>query len=145
MSRDAKAVANRVSPKRVGDVMHGSFVHSSNNANKFSNCQANTSGLRQIIWPHKIGGMTEKARPFSDIAARLEWHRNLMDMTQSEYAASIGKKRAAYSLWEAGTHRLSLDGALALRKKYGLSLDFMYEGIDDALPMTLRNAWRERP
>ena len=61
------------------------------------------------------------------------------------YAASIGVKRSAFSLWEAGTHRMSLDGALALRSKYGLSLDFMYEGIDDALPMTLRAAWRGRP
>lgn len=89
--------------------------------------------------------MNEKARPFADIAERLKWHRALMGMTQKEYAATIDKKREAYSLWEAGTHRLSLDGALALRKKYGLSLDFMYEGIDDALPMTLRNAWRDRP
>lgn len=68
-----------------------------------------------------------------------------MRMNQDEYASSIGVKRSALSLWEAGTHRLSLDGALALRSKYGLSLDFMYEGIDDALPMTLRNAWRDKP
>lgn len=85
-------------------------------------------------------------RPFADIAARIRWHREIiMNMTQDAYASSIGVKRPAFSLWEAGTHRLSLDGALALRTKYGLSLDFMYEGIDDALPMTLRNAWRDRP
>lgn len=83
--------------------------------------------------------------PFGDIATRLLWHRETMGMTQADYAASFGFKRAAYSLWEAGSHRLSLDGALAIRRKYGLSLDFMYEGIDDALPMTLRNAWRDRP
>ena len=88
----------------------------------------------------------EKPRPYADIAERLKWHREVvMGMKQDEYAASIGHKRAAFSLWEAGTHRLSLDGALSLRNKYGLSLDFMYEGIDDALPMTLRNAWRDRP
>ena len=88
----------------------------------------------------------EKPRPYADIAERLKWHREtIMEMSQEAYAASIGHKRAALSLWEAGAHRLSLDGALALRSKYGLSLDFMYEGIDDALPMTLRNAWRDRP
>lgn len=88
----------------------------------------------------------EKPRPYADIAERLKWHREaVMGMKQDEYAVSIGHKRSALSLWEAGTHRLSLDGALALRNKYGLSLDFMYEGIDDALPMTLRNAWRDRP
>lgn len=87
----------------------------------------------------------EKIRPFADIAERLKWHREkIVGATQAEYAATIGVKRSAYSLWEAGTHRLSLDGSLALRSKYGLSLDFMHEGNDDALPMTLRNAWRDR-
>jgi transcriptional regulator with XRE-family HTH domain len=89
--------------------------------------------------------MDDKARPFMHIADRLRWHRELMGLNQNDYAASIGVKRSAFSLWEAGTHRMSLDGALALRNKYGLSLDFMYEGIDDALPMTLRNAWRDKP
>lgn len=88
----------------------------------------------------------QKPRPFADIAERIKWHREqVMGLNQSAYAESIGVKRSALSLWEAGTHRLSLDGALALRHKYGLSLDFMYEGIDDALPMTLRLAWRDRP
>jgi transcriptional regulator with XRE-family HTH domain len=89
--------------------------------------------------------MENKDRPHADIAERLKWHREMMGLTQDQYAAQIGTKRAAYSLWEAGTHRLSLNGALALRERYGLSLDFMYEGIDDALSMTLRNAWRDRP
>lgn len=88
----------------------------------------------------------DKIRPYADIAERLKWHREqIVGLKQEDYAATIGIKRPAYSLWEAGTQRLSLDGALALRSKYGLSMDFMYEGIDDALPMTLRNAWRERP
>ena len=86
----------------------------------------------------------KKTRPFEDIATRLKWHRTkVLGQTQAEFVESIGVKRSAYSLWEAGTQRLSLDGALVLRKKYGLSLDFLYEGNDDALPMALRNAWRE--
>ena len=89
--------------------------------------------------------MNDAPKPFADIADRLRWHRQLCGLNQDEYAAKIGFKRSAYSLWEAGSHRLSLDGALALRKRWGLSLDFMYEGIDDALPMTLRSAWLDRP
>jgi transcriptional regulator with XRE-family HTH domain len=84
-------------------------------------------------------------KPFEDIAERLKWHREIEGMDQAEYAAEIQTKRSTYSLWEAGSHRLSLNGAIALRRRWGLSLDFMYEGIDDALPMTLRRAWRERP
>ena len=88
---------------------------------------------------------TQMQKPFSDIATRLKWHRDMLDLTQEEYAKTLGVKRSRYSKWEAGADRLSLDGALVLRRKYGLSLDFMYEGIDDALPMTLRNAWLDKP
>jgi transcriptional regulator with XRE-family HTH domain len=89
--------------------------------------------------------MSEREKPFADIAERLLWHREMLGLRQEDYATKLGMKRSRFSLWENGTHRLSLDGALALRRTFGLSLDFMYEGIDDALPMTLRNAWRDRP
>lgn len=128
-----------------GYLMHSEFVHAAHIAKYVSNSQANSSVLRQNSWRATIPAMQGDEKPFSDIADRIRWHRNLIGMNQDEYAAAIGFKRSAFSLWEAGSHRLSLDGALALRVKWGLSLDFMYEGIDDALPMTLRNAWRERP
>lgn len=126
--------------------MDGMLIHTAHIAKSLSICKAKHAMSRQLSWPIMLAPMDEsKIRPFADIAERLKWHREcVVDMTQAEYAASIGFKRGAYSLWEAGTHRLSLDGALALRRKYGLSTDFMYEGIDDALPMTLRNAWLER-
>jgi transcriptional regulator with XRE-family HTH domain len=85
-----------------------------------------------------------RGKPFGDIAERVRWHRELLQLTQDQYAKRISSKRPKINNWESGDHRLSLDGALALRREFGLSLDFMYEGIDDALPMTLRNAWRER-
>lgn len=88
----------------------------------------------------------EKAdKPFGDIAERIRWHRALEGMDQRDYAEKAGLKRAQLSNWESGNTRLSIDGALALRRTYGLSLDFMYEGIADALPMTLRSAWMDRP
>lgn len=127
------------------DVMDGWFVHGRYNAKSVSICLANKSTLRQKNWQAKIAPMKELARPYLDIAERLLWHRNLTGLSQEFYAEKISMKRARYSLWEAGTHRLSLDGSLALRNKWGLSLDFMFAGIDDALPMTLRSAWRDRP
>lgn len=84
---------------------------------------------------------TDRARPFLDVAERIQWHRQIVGLTQKQYAQSILTKRSAFSLWEAGTHRLSLNGALAIHHKYGLTLDFLYLGDSDALPMTLRNAW----
>lgn len=84
-------------------------------------------------------------KPFLDIAQRLNWHRNMLGLDQKPYAEKAGLKRSQLSNWEAGNTRLSLDGALALRRTYGLSLDFMYEGIADTLPMALRSAWMESP
>ena len=69
----------------------------------------------------------------------------MLGLDQKQYAEGAGLKRSQLSNWEAGNTRLSLDGALALRRTYGLSLDFMYEGIADTLPMALRSAWIESP
>lgn len=121
------------------------FVHSPTMTNKLSFVKTRESVLGQISCPRIIEDMNLDEKPFGDIAARLRWHRDLMGLTQKDYAERIGQKRAALNNWESGDYRLSLDGALALRRTYGLSLDFMYEGIDDALPMTLRKAWSERP
>lgn len=101
--------------------------------------------LRQKSWRDSLCVMARTVKPYGDIALRLQWHRTLEGLEQKEYAEKAGLKRSQLSNWEAGNTRLSLDGALALRKTYGLSLDFMFEGIADALPMTLRSAWMERP
>lgn len=84
-------------------------------------------------------------KAYQDIANRLKWHRDLLELNQEEYALRAGLKRNQLSNWEAGSNRIGLDGARALRKTYGLSLDFIYEGDPDTLPMTLRNAWLDRP
>ena len=89
--------------------------------------------------------MDEKNRPFADIAARIRWHRALEALDQKAYAQRLGVTRSSLNNWESGDYRLSLDGGLAMRRTFGLSLDFMFEGIDDALPMTLRQAWRDSP
>lgn len=101
--------------------------------------------LPQISWHGTIAAMDLSNKPFGDIAERLRWHRALEGLEQKEYAEKAGLKRSQLSNWESGDYRLSLDGARSLRRTYGLSLDFMFEGIDDALPMTLRAAWRDKP
>ncbi len=140
MMRDTKFLLYLFAADRVGDDMNA--THTTPFARLFRTSQAKNSGRDLCV---NFAQLENVDKPFEDIAARLRWHRGLLDMTQEQYAERLGVKRSRYSRWEAGKDRLSLDGALALRRKYGLSLDFMYEGIDDALPMTLRNAWSERP
>jgi DNA-binding XRE family transcriptional regulator len=113
--------------------------------NNLSSVKATFPAYRQKVCHAIIASMIDPDRPFADIAARIKWHRGLEGLDQETYARQAGLKRAQLNNWENGNFRLSVDGALALRRTYGLSLDFMYEGIDDALPMTLRRAWRERP
>lgn len=81
-------------------------------------------------------------RPFAEIGNRLAWHRQLTGMSQKDYAATIGAKRAIYSMWESGTARVSLDAALKIEHRHGLSLDFLYLGHEETLPMALRLAWK---
>lgn len=99
--------------------------------------------VRHFSWQDILRHM-EKV-PYGDIAARIRWHRALQGLNQAEYASMAGLKRPQVSNWELGQQRVSIDGAMALRRTYGLSLDFIYEGIEDALPMTLRKALLDNP
>lgn len=144
MSGNAQSLADFIRAEGVG--YDDDLFHAPHYAKLFRKWQAKRNGLQaNFVRRNDAGVNAHAAKPFADIADRLKWHRNSLGLTQEEYAEAIGVKRSRYSRWEAGSDRLSLDGALALRKKYGLSLDFLYEGNADALPMTLRNAWIDRP
>lgn len=108
---------------------------------KPSDAQLSAKSLGAYLPPDMDG-----KKPYADIGLRLRWHRDLLGLDQAQFVKPMPSvKRAAYSNWEAGSTRLSLNGALEIRRTYGLSLDFMYEGNSDALPMSLRQAWLERP
>ena len=129
----------------TGGMVGAIGFHSLTMPNSLARVKTSERGLPQILWQATIPDMDLDSRPFGDIADRIRWHRQLEGPDQREYAEKAGLKRAQLSNWESGDYRLSLDGARALRRTYGLSLDFMFEGIEDALPMTLRAAWRDRP
>lgn len=101
------------------------------------------TGFIQKTFARKIAAMpTAPDKPYSDIGERLRWHRELMGKDQAQYVAPLKSvKRSAYSNWEVGSSRLSLNGALEISETYGLSLDFLYRGNADTLSLALRNAW----
>lgn len=86
-----------------------------------------------------------QARPWAPIAARLRAIREIYEMNQRTFANGAGLNHKQYANWESGNYRISVDGARALRSKYGPTLDFIYDGIEDALPMNIRKALSERP
>ena len=81
-----------------------------------------------------------------EVWERMLWHRKtFMQMTQAAYAAEIGVNAGTYALWEGGLRRLTLSGAVAIATRWGLSLDFILLGREEALPINVLKAWLSRP
>ena len=84
-------------------------------------------------------------RTYGEIAVRLRRAREAFGLDQTEFARRAGLKNQTYSNWESGNFRISIDGALALRETYGLSMDFIYCGNIDALPHKIAKAIESSP
>lgn len=80
-------------------------------------------------------------RTYGDIAERLNWHMRFEGLDQAGYAKRAGFTRQQVGNWMAGTGRIGLDGALKLHDIFGLSLDWIYLGDAETLPISLRKAW----
>lgn len=87
-----------------------------------------------------------KERPdYTDIAERITAFREYLDMSASEFAREHGFSTSQLSNWEAGTRRISVDAAMRLYERYGLSLDFIYLGRLSALPHNLATELSPKP
>jgi transcriptional regulator with XRE-family HTH domain len=82
---------------------------------------------------------------FSEIAHRLRAVRSFYGLSSIEYAQQADVNPKSYSQWESGDHRISVDGAIRLRERYGISLDFIYLGSIDTLPAKIANAVSSSP
>lgn len=87
--------------------------------------------------------MANSKNPFHETGLRLRWHRDFLGLEQREYAEKAKINPKTYSNWETGYAQVSLRGARSLRAAYQLTLDFIIEGVPDALPATLFKAWSE--
>nr|WP_321457213.1 helix-turn-helix transcriptional regulator [uncultured Cohaesibacter sp.] len=84
---------------------------------------------------------TDKA----EVAERLRWVRKQFSPDQKSFAESLGVDQKRYSNWETGTSRLSLQGALLISDRFGVSLDFLYFGRVDTLSQQMRKDWMSNP
>lgn len=74
---------------------------------------------------NRVGAINaDAAHPIT--AQRVRSLRAASEMTQADFAELIGASRAQLGNWETGMGRLSLNGALALREAFGVSLDWLY-------------------
>ena len=76
---------------------------------------------------------------FGEIALRLRAVRAIFGYNQRDFALGANVEPKSYSQWESGKFRISINGAIRLRERYGLSLDFIYCGSLVSLPHGLAN------
>lgn len=151
MDSHTTSVSNFSSPEQFNHLRHGqNFVsmisHGDSNDKLFVIGQDKKMSVPTKNLSCIPNNMTDDAKhPFKEIGDRIAWLRKeVLQLDQHAFAESIQMKRARFAHWEIGSSRLSLDGAMAIRDKHGLSLDFLYYGDDGSLPMNLRNSWRDR-
>lgn len=63
------------------------------------------------------------------IGPRLKALRLAVDCrTQQDFAHEIGVEKNTYNPWEKGTRELTFEGALLIRKRYKVPLDYLFFG-----------------
>jgi transcriptional regulator with XRE-family HTH domain len=76
-------------------------------------------------------------RSFEAIAARLIRTREALGLHQAEFCRRAEIASNTYNQWEKALGRPSLDQALKLVDRFGLTLDWIYLGAAGALPADL--------
>lgn len=146
MLRHASGSGDNIIPDGIRDLLHDFLGHVMTMPNNLEQVKPRNRTLALCRIQRTLKAMpTSSEHPFADIGARLKWHRELLGLDQAAYVTRTKTiKRTAYSNWEVGATRLSLNGAMELVDAYGLSLDFLYFGNVDTLPMALRSAWMSK-
>ena len=75
-----------------------------------------------------------------EIARRLRMTRAVFDLTQGAFAAKAGLTASTYNRYERATRVPAIEQAIELCEAYGLTLDWIYRGVPDGLP--LHTCWR---
>lgn len=85
-----------------------------------------------------LGMAVPNAESTAAIARRLKATREALGFsTQHEFATALGVDRSSYNLFENGKRRLTNDVALKMRRKFNISLDWIYCGEASQLPVGL--------
>lgn len=89
--------------------------------------------------------INEDKYPYWRIGQRLQALRETTGMSKTEFAAFCGFNYTRYVNWETGHRRMLPDEAVVLCEKLGVTLDFIYRGIEAQLPHSLVMALSSSP
>jgi transcriptional regulator with XRE-family HTH domain len=57
-----------------------------------------------------------------------------LKLTATGFCDLTGIQPNRFSQWKSGTHPPSIDGAMAIRRKWGVTLDWIYFGSPSGMP-----------
>lgn len=89
--------------------------------------------------------INEEKYPYWRIGQRLQALRETTGMSKTDFAAFCGYNYTRYINWESGHRRMLPDEAEVLCVKFGVTLDFIYRGIEAQLPQSLAKAMSSKP
>lgn len=89
--------------------------------------------------------INEVKYPYWRIGQRLTAIRQTTGMSKTDFAAVNGYNYTRYINWESGHRRMLPDDAEILCNKFGVTLDFIYRGIEAQLPHSLVIAMSSKP
>jgi transcriptional regulator with XRE-family HTH domain len=85
-----------------------------------------------MIDPDDIGDFA------ADVGRRLRLSRRALgDLDQQEFGEEAGLSQSRYNKFETGSRPLTLEAAMKLCERWGLTLDWLYRGDPSGLPHKL--------
>lgn len=81
----------------------------------------------------------------AEVGRRLDEARQALALDHAEVARNAGISPQRWSNYITGLRPISLDIALFLCDKYGLTLDYIYRGRYDGLPLSLAERLAPKP
>jgi transcriptional regulator with XRE-family HTH domain len=80
---------------------------------------------------------TPAADTLTELGRRLRDYREALTMNQAEFAKGAGLAVNTYNQWEQGKKRPDVAGAARICDAHGLTLDYIYRGKTDGLPVAI--------
>ena len=86
---------------------------------------------------HQRRNVEKNSKNTDPVARRLALTREILGLTEKEFAQRAGVILSRYHLWETGRSPISLSSAITICDTHGLTLDWLYRGKTLGLPWQL--------
>jgi DNA-binding XRE family transcriptional regulator len=95
-----------------------------------------TAGRQPSALSQNANGVDMPMTP-KNTGRRLLRTREALELSQAEFCRQIGVERNLYNPFEKGRRRITIDVAMKISNRYGITLDWIYAGDPHALPSDL--------